>query len=328
MRAAVPVAAALVLLCAKAEAAPRVVVVSPPEHAHTAARLRDELVVMGVEVEVTSALPSPGGAAPPDAVVIVSGPPMRLALRFSAPADATTAEETVINALSEGSSGEASLVLRAAEMMRARIIPAPLPPPPSPPPPPSRPRPPAAEAPSEPAPIPRRARPLFMSLSPGVLLSPGGAPPMALLRIGIGYRLGWRLSVVLDAFSPTAPGAVGNDGGSIDLWYFHLSASAQIAFTELTSPFAVFGGMGLGTTSLFYSGDAAPPNVAEEGSVWTIAPTASLGAAYYPLEELGVRADVHVSVARPEPVFRVAGDEVARFGQPAVVISLGLEVRP
>lgn len=128
--------------------------------------------------------------------------------------------------------------------------------------------------------------------------------------------------------SPTAPAVVGDEGGTIDLWMFHLGVAASISFTDLESPLAVFGGLGLGTTAVFYSGEATPPNTAAEGSAWTIAPTANLGAAYYPLDVLGVRTDAHLSVVRPEPVFRVAGEEVARFGQPALVLSLGLEVRP
>lgn len=127
MRRGIPIVAALFFWCSELEAAPRVVVVSPPEHQHTASRLRDELVVMGVEVELLGELPPADVREPPSAVVVVSGPPMRMALRFAAAA-AGIAEETVISALSDGSDSEAGLVLRAAEMLRARLVPPALPP--------------------------------------------------------------------------------------------------------------------------------------------------------------------------------------------------------
>ncbi len=87
-------------------------------------------------------------------------------------------------------------------------------------------------------------------------------------------------------------------------------------------------GLGLAATVLWFAGEAEPPLVATDGSSWVAAPYAVLAAGYRFGRYVGIRAELLGALLRPEPIVRIAGREVASFGQPVVFVSLGLEVLP
>ena len=87
-------------------------------------------------------------------------------------------------------------------------------------------------------------------------------------------------------------------------------------------------GLGVDAAMLSFSGKAEPPLAAQSGSRWAAAPYVSATAAYRLHPIVSLRLDLVTAIVRPQPVLRVAGEDAASFGLPAVLPSLGVEVRP
>ncbi len=79
---------------------------------------------------------------------------------------------------------------------------------------------------------------------------------------------------------------------------------------------------------LSFSGRAMAPWAGASGSRWAAAPYASVTAAYRLHPKVSLRLDVLTALVRPEPVLSFADRDSVSFGQPAVLPSLGVEVRP
>jgi hypothetical protein len=80
---------------------------------------------------------------------------------------------------------------------------------------------------------------------------------------------------------------------------------------------------------LSFSGNAEAPYTGDSGTRWAVAPYASVSASYRLHPRVSLRLDLYAALVRPEPVLRIAGQEVASFAQPLLVMpSLGVEVRP
>jgi hypothetical protein len=167
-----------------------------------------------------------------------------------------------------------------------------------------------------------------ISVGPALLLSPGGVPAMPQIRVAGGYNLGWRIGFEGSLSIPTTEATVSADAGDVGLRSLALAGSLTVEITPEDMDFGLLGGLGMGATALFFDGEAGPPFAGARGTRWAAAPQAQLAAHYrfHPL--LAVRVDVVASLLRPEPIVRIAGQEVASFGQPAVLMALGLEVLP
>src|SRR5262249_43259059 len=109
---------------------------------------------------------------------------------------------------------------------------------------------------------------------------------------------------------------------------FSFGAGARALLTDPLADLSVALGLGLHAARVSFDGHAEAPWTAESGGRWVAAPYAGATAAYRLHPRVALRLDLLASLVRPEPVLRIAGREVASFGQPAVFPSLSVEVRP
>ncbi len=340
----------------------RVLIVGPSRAHPTVVRVRQELLLLGLDVELASpgadgdlaALARDRDAA---AVARIQESPPEIVLWVDA---AHSGNAPALTRVSESFSGGADaglLALRAVELLRGRLIPVAAPkaepsatPTASPSATATATAPPAAptasataapgapsasptapgtsrEAPSAPGPglRPTRAR---IHVGPAIVISPGGVPVAPGLRAGGGWRVLPHLELEGLALVPLTPGTVSAAEGQMDLRMLAFGVGATAAFLAPSSPFALHAGGGIGVAGLFFEGNAEAPWLSASGSHWAVMPHLGAGAAYRFTPVLAVRADALASFVLPEAVLVIAGNEVASFGLPAVTVSLSLEVHP
>ena len=346
-----PLALALTLFAANVVLAGdlRVLIVGPSPSHPTVVRVRQELLLLGLDVEIASpgadgdlaALARDRDAA---AVARVQESPPEIVLWVDAAHSGGAPALTRVSESLTGSPDAGLLALRAVELLRGRLVPVAAPPAASPfatAPAPTTPSAsaraapsasPAApatsdEGPSGPGPAlrPTRAR---IHAGPAIVISPGGVPVAPGLRVGGGWRVLPHLEIEGLALVPLAPGTVSADEGRMDLHMLAFGVGASAAFMAPSSPLAIHAGGGLGVAGLFFQGHAEAPWLSASGSRWAVMPHLGAGAAYRFTPLLAVRADALASFLLPEAVLVIAGDEVASFGLPAMTVSLSLEVHP
>ncbi len=340
----------------------RVVLIGPAAGDPIVTRVRDELTVMGIEVEVLPPEKALGDLAELaqryDAAaalrVEMSPPEIVLWVDPSRASEANAPAELRVSDSLSGDAEPAVLALRAVELLRARLIPVPQNPPPEDEVdaadvqpdvelPQTTPSPPVASSPPRPLPRPalpkvqreapkraepRASHPLDLFFAPAVLFSPGGVDPTPHLRLGAQWNPVPRAGIETLAFIPISAATVSAPEGSIDLRVLNLGAGIRGLLTEPESRWFVNTGIGLGAILLLFEGTASEPQLGQAGSHWVASPYAVLGAGYRLSSRLALRIDALGSLVRPEPVLRIAGQRIASFGQPAVFLACGLEVRP
>lgn len=345
---------------------PRVVMVAPAYDDPAVTRMRGELAVLGVEVEVlVSAKDSPDlpalakrlGAS---AALRVERTPPAIVVWVEPGAGVTPGEVRVGGPAESRDAG--LLALRAVEVLRARLLRVPI-----------TEAPPAAsddagaaaidaeppvidaaastpvEDASAPVPAPPAdagttlvaasgdtaapakrpdPRPFAISAGPAVLLSPGGVPPSVEVRVAAEWDPIPRLGVEASAFLPATAGTVSATEGSMSLRAFDVGAGLRGFLTDPLADFTVALGAGVSAMLLSFEGRARDPWSSASGSSWAVAPYLTATAAYRVHTRVALRLDLEAALVRPQPVLRIAGNEVASFGQPAFLPSLGVEVRP
>lgn len=337
-------------------AGPRVILVGASRSDPVVARVRDELGVLGFEVEVVegdptmSELPALARSRGAAAAVRVAAAGAAVDLWV----DPTSRPGTIADLHLEDAGDPALLALRAVELLRGRLLHpgaaptldaapsadagAPLPAPPvapttlpaaTPAAPTTLPAATPATAVAPVAPSRRAPGSFAFFLAPTALLSPGGLPAVPHVRLGAEWFPVDRFGVEIVSFLPTVPATVSAAEGSVALRILELGGGFHGTLTNPSADLSLSAGLGLEAMLLVFDGEAAaPPFVAERGSRWAASPYASIGARYRVVPRLALRAEVLTTFARPEPVIRIAGREVASFGQPAIFLSLGIEVRP
>jgi hypothetical protein len=199
--------------------------------------------------------------------------------------------------------------VRVVETLHARLSPEPVPP--------------VAAVPGTPT-VPLG---IFVGLEAGALFAPG-FEPSSLLRARMGARLDPHLGVVVSVSAPTSDARVRAPEGEASLWPITLAASLRVvpfvdASVELDLEVGVLGGgvivEGRAARSPWEGATAIAPLLGPTGSI-------ALGVALGP--GVRVRAAVELVYAALGPLIGIAERDVARFGEPCVTASLGLEARP
>jgi hypothetical protein len=327
-----------------------------------AAHVLDELVALGLTVEVTPAatqeLADLAGGRRVRAVLRVSPSRRAIDLWVDSAAGVERIEEP------PEAPGAAGLALRAVELLRGRLlsvqqpatatasvearalppIPAALPGAATPPPPgPAV----AAQAPARAGDFPQArtssaapdqpAAPLppvlhtrlSLQVGPGVVVHPGSGISAGGMAVG-GAR--WMLTPRWGgdflALVPVVPAIVASEEGRARLSAVVIGAGAWATLLDPAHPIAMGVGFGLGAGFLSYYGQPETPRVrGRDGTVPYFLPFARWGMAWRALPPLSLRADAVAGVAAPRPVIRVAGrGSDAIFGQPLLTFALGLEV--
>lgn len=334
------IAGALAIATALAQGAPRVVLLAPSAGDPIAYRLRRELELLGVEVDLVI---DPGGASrdlaavvqehhAAAAVVVEAQPPS--ILLFTDPTQRPLgAASPKIRVDAEGSDPRLP-VLRAVETLRERLL-AP-PPPPSaapsassaaPPPPPA----PPSAAPSASAAPARTATPMLRGPSgfagAAVLLSPGGVGATPHVWLGARWAPSTHLDLELVGLVPTTGATVTANEGSMTVRAGVLGVGAAV---RIGDPAGFFGSAGAGFGALLtaFDGQAAAPYKGASGLRASMFPYAHAATGYWLASHVALRADVMAGFALPEPVLTIAGQRVGFFAEPAVTLAGAIEVRP
>jgi hypothetical protein len=183
----------------------------------------------------------------------------------------------------------------------------------------------ATASPAHPEP---RSHPVALLAGPALLLSPGGVPAAVHVRFGAEWDPWPRVGFEAMAFVPATSGGVSAAEGSVDLRVVDFGGGIRGFVTDPLSTFSLAVGLGLQGILLVFEGRATPPWMDAHGSRWAAAPYASVSATYRFHPRVGLRLDISALLVEPQPVLRIAGRDVASFGQPAVFPSLAVEVRP
>ncbi len=327
----------------------RVLLIGPSATHATVVRVKQELTLLGldVEVEIGSARTDLAAAARQHdaaAVARVEDAPPEIVLWVDAAHSGGTAQETRVSESIAGQAEPGLLALRAVELLRGRLLPVPAAIPDAAPPIDATPTAapgvtaaptaiPSASARPEGSAAPRPSLPLRPSrgslhLGPAILASPGGVPVSPVLRLGGGWRVASPIEIDGLAMIPLTGATVSGRAGEIDLRVLAIGAGASVHFLGAASPLSLHAGAGVGLVGLFYEGRADAPRVGASGSRWTALPYLEAGAGYRFTPVLGLRADVLAGIARPEPLLRIDGEPVASFGTPLFLASIALEVHP
>lgn len=335
-----------------------VLLIGPSATHPTVVRVRQELTLLGLDVEVMTGgakldLATAAREHDASAAARVEDTPPEIVLWVDAAHSAGTAQESRVSESLAGRAEPGLLALRAVELLRGRLLPvaatpaitgtATVSPDPAPAPT-SAPTSASAAATAAPAPsgtgtappegsgaphaaLPRASRG-SLHIGPAVAVSPGGAPALPALRLGGAWRFLARLELDALALIPLAAATVTAPEGQIDLRVLAAGTGVNVHFTRPESALALHAGGGIGIATFFFEGRATAPWISASGTHAAAMPFIEAGAGYRFTPVIGLRADVLAALARPEPVLVIAGREVASFGSPLVLASIALEIHP
>ncbi len=337
-----------------------VLLIGPSATHPTVVRVRQELTLLGLDVEVVTSgakmdLATAAREHEASAVARVEETPPEIVLWVDAAHSAGTTQESRVSDSLAGRTEPGLLALRAVELLRGRLLPVPIVP--------TATAAPGAAAPAttEPA-LPTTSPSATASVAPGappkgtatappegstgphvapprpsrgsihvgpaIVASPGGVPVAPMLRLGGGWRVLARLELDGFAMIPLAGSTVSQREGQIELRVLAVGAGASVHFTRPESALALHAGGGFGVATFFYEGRATAPWISASGTQATAMPFLEIGGGYRVTPVIGLRADLLSALTRPSPVLVFAGREVASFGSPFVLASIALEIHP
>jgi hypothetical protein len=324
-------AAIALLLAALALASPepRVLVVGRSEKDATVTRIRQELRVLGLEVQFVRASASRGSLADKArqlgataAAEVQTDPPAILLwtdpVRYP---DVGGGPELRVDEGLTGTAEPGLLALRAAELLHGRVLPVP-----------AQTTAPLDVATPSPAassadPEPPRPTPLSAFVGPAALLS-SGVDPSFQVWLGARVNLTTHVDLELAGAIPTTATAITGVPGTAGARLGTLGLAAGYRFTAPASPLVASAGLGLGALFSVVGGDASKAANAALGSRFAALPYLRVGAGYWLGDHVALRGDALIGVALPAPAIKVKGQEVTSLGTPTVLFAAALEVRP
>lgn len=166
---------------------------------------------------------------------------------------------------------------------------------------------------------------LHLALAPGVLVSPGGFGASASLALGLDWMPSDHVGVFALVAIPLTSAHVEGAEGSAALTILLAGGGARFVFASPTSTFRPSADFGLAAVSLRSTGTANPGFVASSPSAVTAAPFARLGLAFAPTPKLRLRADVLAGLVAPGVSIQFAQHEIATWGRPLVLTTVGVD---
>jgi hypothetical protein len=186
-----------------------------------------------------------------------------------------------------------------------------------------------ADADSETASLTAPARPrsrFALDLGPGVALSPGGLGPLAVVELGVRVRLTHDLGLSLLGVVPLTRQSFAGDEGDADVTSYIVGSAFELEWARWWFG-SIRSGAGGGASITRMSGRAAS---GFEGGDDTVAAFTPLALSSFQLGLSGsfdLRTAVVVGATLPEVQMAFGDREVASWGRPFVVATLGLEAR-
>ena len=344
LAAAAALALALALGAGPSLAEPARVLLIPPGAADpVTASLLDELVALGliVEVEASPQRDLPALARARSARAALRVDPTRRAIEIW---DAESPGVVRVEAQPGEPGGEvAGLALRAVELLRGRLIEVPSPrgalptagapsaavAPVAPPTPPQALAPGSSRAPraSGAAAAPDRRASIVLHVGPTIVLQPGSAiSPEGAAMGGARWGLTDRLDGDILAVIPIVPATIDSPSGSARISNLVIAAGASMSLLDPQLPIVMRAGAGAGAGFLGYYGQGSTGDVRErDGTAPYALPFVRWDIGWHVHRILTLRAQALAGIAAPRPVLRLAGRSDVPFGRPLLAFSLQLD---
>jgi hypothetical protein len=186
-----------------------------------------------------------------------------------------------------------------------------------------------ADADSETASLTAPARPrsrFALDLGPGVALSPGGLGPLAVVELGVRVRLTHDFGLSLLGVVPLTRQSFAGDEGEADVTSYVVGSAFELEWARWSFG-SIRSGAGGGASITRMSGRAAS---GFEGGDDTVAAFTPLALSSFQLglsSSFDLRTALVVGATLPEVQMAFGDREVASWGRPFVVATLGLEAR-
>jgi hypothetical protein len=186
-----------------------------------------------------------------------------------------------------------------------------------------------AEAGSETASSSAPARPrsrFALDLGPGVALSPGGLGPLAVVELGVRVRLTHDLALSLLGVVPLTRQSFASDEGEADVTSYVVGSAFELEWARWSFG-SIRSGAGGGASITRMSGRAASGFEGGDDTVVAFTPLALSSFQLGLSSSFDLRTALVVGATLPEVQMAFGDREVASWGRPFVVATLGLEAR-
>jgi hypothetical protein len=186
-----------------------------------------------------------------------------------------------------------------------------------------------AEAGSETASLSAPARPrsrFALDLGPGVALSPGGLGPLAVVELGVRVRLTHDLALSLLGIVPLTRQSFASDEGEADVTSYVVGSAFELEWARWSFG-SIRSGAGGGASITRMSGRAASGFEGGDDTVTAFTPLALSSFQLGLSSSFDLRTALVVGATLPEVQMAFGDREVASWGRPFVVATLGLEAR-
>jgi hypothetical protein len=301
-----------------------ILLVIDPADASTRARLRGELEAFGfrtVEQPIAGApdrksLEEATKAVGAVAAIRISRSPSGVEVWVN---DRVTGKSTLREVLAPEGGDAALVAVRAVELLRASLLEL-------------AEHPPRGDVPPDdtvralaytPAASPAR---WFVGLHAGLHVSAGGLDPSPLVAAGVSFRLHDYLALDLELVAPVLAAEITAREGTATSLVSLASVGGRAYVAPPASALNFYGGPGIGLMWMHLEGIARAPYVGVADDVLAPAIFFNTGAHVAASHRVRFVVEADVVITLTHPPIRFAGREVARWGRPALVSTLGIEV--
>ncbi len=173
---------------------------------------------------------------------------------------------------------------------------------------------------------PRPSSRFALALGPGIAVSPGGLGPLAVVELGVRVRLTRDAAVSLLGVVPLTRQSFSSDEGEADVASYVAGGAFELEWARWSFG-SIRSGAGAGVSITHMSGRAAS---GFEGGDDTVAALAPLALSSFQLglsSSFDLRTAVVVGATLPEVQMAFGAREVASWGRPFAIATLGLEAR-
>jgi hypothetical protein len=174
-------------------------------------------------------------------------------------------------------------------------------------------------------PPPRVAR-LGITVGAGAELGLRGIGPSADVDVGAWVQIASHTGARLMGYTSVAPAHLVTAAGAVDVASQLVGAMGTYTLGDASSVWAPSASLGVALAHVSTSGTAVPPFLSATEAAWAIGPLADVGMAWSFAPELRLRGDVLGAFALPPVRIRTPVGEVGWWGDPAAIVSVGLEV--
>jgi hypothetical protein len=171
-----------------------------------------------------------------------------------------------------------------------------------------------------------RAALLALEVGGGAELGVRGLGASADADLGLSVHVASRVGARFIGHVSLGPAHTETLSGAVDVQSQLLGAMATFALTDGRSAWQPSVSAGVAAAHVATTGTATPPYVSASEDAWATAPIAGVGLAWAIARDLRVRGDALGAWALPTVRVHTPAGDTGYWGEPAVIVSLGIEV--